>query len=164
MSVGNVDQVPLNKKLGTLPTEQQVHDDISGTSQPPQVIPPTYEFPMEDIREEVQRRVHIARQQEIQRQVDQILKRDRLVRENRDRLAEATACAASLTQQRILHIHLLIARYIQIQCFQNMEILGAIPSHHQQCNKLYLELILLQLCYNSSWRLRIENLMNLSPL
>ncbi|GAA0158494.1 hypothetical protein LIER_15502 [Lithospermum erythrorhizon] len=92
-SVGNVDQVLLNKKSESLPIEQQVCNDIPGTLQPPQVIPPTYKFPMEGIREEVQRRVHIARQQEIQRPIDQILERDRLVHENRDRLAEAAARA-----------------------------------------------------------------------
>ncbi|GAA0153492.1 hypothetical protein LIER_11715 [Lithospermum erythrorhizon] len=64
--VGNVDQVPLSQKSVPPPTKQQVHNDISGTSQPPHVISPTDEFLMGDIREEVQRRVHIARQQEIQ--------------------------------------------------------------------------------------------------
>ncbi|GAA0145151.1 hypothetical protein LIER_05406 [Lithospermum erythrorhizon] len=89
-SEGNVDQVPLNQKYVPPPTEQQVQNDIPGTSQPPPIIPPTYEFPLVDIREEVKRQVHIARQQEIQ-QVDQILERDRLVRENRDRLIEDSA-------------------------------------------------------------------------
>ncbi|GAA0140576.1 hypothetical protein LIER_01892 [Lithospermum erythrorhizon] len=44
--------------------------------------------PNRDICDEVQRRVHFAREQEIQRQVDQILARDRLLRENKDRLAK----------------------------------------------------------------------------
>ncbi|GAA0171524.1 hypothetical protein LIER_41176 [Lithospermum erythrorhizon] len=52
------------------------------------MMPPIDQSPMEDIREKVQRRVCLARVREIQRQVDQILERDRLVLEERDRLDE----------------------------------------------------------------------------
>ncbi|GAA0157404.1 hypothetical protein LIER_14679 [Lithospermum erythrorhizon] len=65
--------------------------DVPGPSEQrgiPSRVPPVDQFPQEDIREEVQIRVRLAREQEIQRQVDAILERDRLVRENQGRLDE----------------------------------------------------------------------------
>ncbi|GAA0172331.1 hypothetical protein LIER_41318 [Lithospermum erythrorhizon] len=65
--------------------------DIPGPSEhqgvPPRA-PPVEQFTPDDIREEVQRRVRLAREQEIQRQVNLILERDRLVREEQTRLDE----------------------------------------------------------------------------
>ncbi|GAA0152566.1 hypothetical protein LIER_11016 [Lithospermum erythrorhizon] len=91
-SVGNANQLPKNQNTCATPTtEPRVHVDTPGPSQRRLVIPPmmpTNQYPMEDIREEVQRRIRLAREREIPRQVDQILERDRLFREERDRLDE----------------------------------------------------------------------------
>ncbi|GAA0142372.1 hypothetical protein LIER_42715 [Lithospermum erythrorhizon] len=65
--------------------------DVPGTSQQPPINPQTQEFPMEDIHDEVQRRVRLAREREIQRQVNQILERNRLVCEESERLNETVA-------------------------------------------------------------------------
>ncbi|GAA0142243.1 hypothetical protein LIER_03189 [Lithospermum erythrorhizon] len=67
--------------------------DVTGTSQQPPINTQIQEFPMEDIRDEVKRIVRLAREREIQRQVNQILERDRLVREESERLNETAAHA-----------------------------------------------------------------------
>ncbi|GAA0170374.1 hypothetical protein LIER_24650 [Lithospermum erythrorhizon] len=90
LSVGNANQVSLNQKSVSPPTDPQVQTDILGTLQPPPppIVLPTDEIPIGDILDEVQTRVYLTREQEIQRQVDQILERDRLVHEYKDRLTE----------------------------------------------------------------------------
>ncbi|GAA0152185.1 hypothetical protein LIER_37441 [Lithospermum erythrorhizon] len=114
LSVGNVNQVPLNRKSVPLPTKPHVQNDITGTSQPPYppIIPPTDELPMGDIRDEVQTRVHIGREQEIQRQVDQILPRIGLSARTEIELLKKLLtqrrhmCRANLIQLMTLHTNL----------------------------------------------------------
>ncbi|GAA0186027.1 hypothetical protein LIER_33315 [Lithospermum erythrorhizon] len=55
---------------------------------------------MEDIHEKVHRRIRLDREQELQRQVDLILERDRLVREERERLDEEAARAEHEHKER----------------------------------------------------------------
>ncbi|GAA0184392.1 hypothetical protein LIER_31680 [Lithospermum erythrorhizon] len=93
LCMGNTNQVSQNQNTFATPiTEQQVHVDTPGPSQQrpsvPPLIPPSDQYPVEDIREEVQRRVHLAREREVQRQAELILERDRLVPKERDRLDE----------------------------------------------------------------------------
>ncbi|GAA0155614.1 hypothetical protein LIER_13303 [Lithospermum erythrorhizon] len=94
-SVGNANQVPQNQNQNTsetIITEQRVQVDTPGPSQQrpgiPPMMPPIDQYPVEDILEEVQQRVRLVREREVQRQVDVNLGRDRLVHEERDRLVE----------------------------------------------------------------------------
>ncbi|GAA0171235.1 hypothetical protein LIER_25319 [Lithospermum erythrorhizon] len=76
-SVGNGNEVLQNQNISaTQTTKKQVHVDVPSPSQLR-----TKQFPIEGIREKVQRRVRLAREQEVQREVDLILEIDRLVRE-----------------------------------------------------------------------------------
>ncbi|GAA0174588.1 hypothetical protein LIER_27952 [Lithospermum erythrorhizon] len=71
-SVGNLSQVPQNPNIYAIhTTEQQVQMDIPGPSEQQPSVPPTIptptQFLQEDIHEEVQRRIRLAREHEIQR-------------------------------------------------------------------------------------------------
>ncbi|GAA0163645.1 hypothetical protein LIER_19459 [Lithospermum erythrorhizon] len=91
-SVGNDNQVHPNTSIpATQAAEQQRPMDIPGPSEQQPIPPkePVFEpFTQEDIREEIQRRVRLAREQEIQRQVEAILERYRVVKEDQERLDE----------------------------------------------------------------------------
>ncbi|GAA0174334.1 hypothetical protein LIER_27748 [Lithospermum erythrorhizon] len=89
-SVGNANQVPQNQNTSaTQTTEHQIPVDIPDTSQQqPGIAPPIEQYSREGIREKVPRRVHLAREHEIQRQVNLILERDRLVCEEKERVDE----------------------------------------------------------------------------
>ncbi|GAA0185974.1 hypothetical protein LIER_33262 [Lithospermum erythrorhizon] len=97
-SLGTANQIPQNQNTSaTQTTEQQTPMDMHGPSQQqlgvPPMISPIEQYSREEIREEVQRTVCLAREQEIHIQVDLILDRDRLVREERKRLDEEAAHA-----------------------------------------------------------------------
>ncbi|GAA0152593.1 hypothetical protein LIER_37522 [Lithospermum erythrorhizon] len=92
-TMGIANQVPQNTNVSAIhTTEWQVHMDIPGPSEQPQGVPSMVlqaeQFSPEDIRQEIQRRICLAREQEIQQQVDLILVGDRLVREEQGRLDE----------------------------------------------------------------------------
>ncbi|GAA0162308.1 hypothetical protein LIER_18426 [Lithospermum erythrorhizon] len=93
---------PQNTNVSTTQNiEQQVQMDIPGPSEK-QGVPPVEQFSQDDIRKEVQRRVQLVREQEIQRQVDIILERDKLVHEEQARLEEEAIRAEHEHRERIL--------------------------------------------------------------
>ncbi|GAA0177711.1 hypothetical protein LIER_29738 [Lithospermum erythrorhizon] len=89
-SLGNVNTIPQNQNTSATPTiEQHANVDIPGPSQPPGVqltFTQTNENPSDDISEE------------IQRHVDLILERDRLVREEHGRLNAEVARESHYTE------------------------------------------------------------------
>ncbi|GAA0174983.1 hypothetical protein LIER_41830 [Lithospermum erythrorhizon] len=103
-SVGNANIIPQNQNTSTTPTTEQpqINVDIHGSFQPGPAVPPTFtdKNPIGDIREEIQRRVRLAREKEIQQHVDLILERDSLIREEQERLNTEAARAEEEVRAR----------------------------------------------------------------